>query len=84
MKKGLYNLIPVLKVTKEVSSACPHLKSSVGVLLVVLDVYEVRQDPLSTCLPVITKGLTEILGRNRSHWHPPLTYPVIERATGKI
>ncbi|KAI0658911.1 hypothetical protein C8Q70DRAFT_169082 [Cubamyces menziesii] len=44
VKKGLYHLIPVLKVTKEVSSACPHLKSAVGVLLVVLDVYEKYSD----------------------------------------
>ena len=42
MKKSLYHLIPVLKITKEVSYAYPQLKAAVGVLLVVLEAYKVR------------------------------------------
>ncbi|CDO69929.1 hypothetical protein BN946_scf184836.g3 [Trametes cinnabarina] len=40
VKIGFGHLIRVLKVTKEVSSACPQLQTAVGALLIVLEAYQ--------------------------------------------
>ena len=47
VKKSLNHLIPALNIMKEVSSACPQLQLAVGALLLVLEAYKVRRNPLS-------------------------------------
>ena len=51
---GLNLLISTLKITKEVSSACPQLQLAVGVLLTVLKAYKVCLDD---CTASETRGV---------------------------
>ncbi|KAJ8455495.1 hypothetical protein ONZ51_g12434 [Trametes cubensis] len=68
VKKSLYHLIPVLKITKEVSYAYPQLKAAVGVLLVVLEAYKNYSEATETIGTLLLRiqTLNEILNKFQS------------------